>query len=54
MNERGPLNKCGCRDCCLLNIRSYIHDMKLQVTGIEKVESKWMQRRNESKETIVY
>jgi len=26
----------------------------LQVTGIEKVESKWMQRRNESKETIVY
>ena len=45
VNGLGHLNKRRCRDCCLLNIRSYIHNMKLQVTSIEKVEkveSKWM------------
>ena len=47
MNERGPLNKCGCRDCCLLNIRSYIHGMKLQVTKAQNVDQMGSAVKNE-------
>lgn len=36
MNERGPLNKCGCRDYCLLKKRSYIYGVKIKSNNMQK------------------